>query len=692
MLKFSTTCVLSTAFFLSSCANIQLADFGSPYDGKAMSVKESDVEDRAEFQEKRLAEFKEIDAKLSLVSKAKIRRAGSYIDIDLSSPTDLKKIQNDDVIELQEGRYPSLPFVNVPKLTYIGKGQAKTVIGEPFLAMQRVRLKANDLVLSNLALSNINLANGEEGKVPMMVFNQIKAFNLFSEKKDTVNHGLYFSDIFFSSGVDQINYFYSRLYSNYRTMVYSNNDEKPDLFKDCFDYYVNICSYSSEKTPTENLYLAARENYKKNKLETLEPQVIQGAYTQLLNHIKNERVYTQNVEQTQSSEFMWLTLVEKDLGLISSGETDQLVQQYQQVASTAFSKGHYLTSSLAAGIGLNGSLGSQAANSLQSDYAKYLVMAGNKYSCNRNMTDEAYLFGRMLTERYPLFNLNGEKSDCRIDYIENVKEKTSSVVNSGVRTTTHYEETPESKNRRYEMQRIANEAKENVWKAKFAMAADRLDQAGKNAKESIARFGQVGDTTYLVYGNGNYSSKEDPLLKLSLDQAQAREQALQQQAPANPDYFTQTYKTNYYTAQNELKYESTLKADFGNGKNILIKGPFKKLYAGKNCRSGHFRNDETVGQCFDLDVDMTPQIKSYINQEILTFFEEAFFFNRLEKVIGIAQQLASSPSEADQFEAMLLYIGVSVDVDEQKFADLATKILGKKVTVKEAKTEITRQL
>lgn len=59
MLRLSYLLAFPALFSLDACGNIQLGDFGSKYDGTALSVTTSRVGNIASFQEKMLSEFKE---------------------------------------------------------------------------------------------------------------------------------------------------------------------------------------------------------------------------------------------------------------------------------------------------------------------------------------------------------------------------------------------------------------------------------------------------------------------------------------------------------------------------------------------------------------------------------------------------------------------------------------------------------
>jgi hypothetical protein len=275
-----------------------------------------------------------------------------------------------------------------------------------------------------------------------------------------------------------------------------------------------------------------------------------------------------------------------------------------------------------------------------------------------------------------------------LDFVVNYENQEATRQNTGFYSTPIYTENPQETQRRNALIRAANEARAEIWKAKGELAADRLAQAGRNASQSLSRSGQVGKTTYLVYGKGNFSPKEDPFLRFNKTQAESRLSALQKESVgigAPKMEITDYKKTNTYIARNSLDYEATLKVDFGGGKKVLVKGPMSRMIESRSCKEGFGIYVTDNARCGKLETNMFLYRQSYIQKEIVPYFQEAFFSNRILTIIQRAKTIAEQNTDEDQFESYLLSLGLNLDVDPVKFEALTEKLLGKKITFAWAK-------
>jgi hypothetical protein len=625
-------------------------------------------------------------ADLPLVSKAEIRRGKSVIPIDLKNLAEHKKIKDKDLIVLGPGRYEDVIVTDAKDITIEGQGKNETVLGSRLINGKGLDYKLNNPLFAKLTLIYpffVNVTDKAYGCTYYFAESRIVGGNVANTKSKPASIIIYLSEIInlysnhsYASTIVTGEYSYVETFSK----VGRGQIEKLRFFDDgpITTYFYNYDKMN--KWSTSKDYQTAKKNFQKTQFAPLNQEGLQAAFSLLQGKVKN-RGKTPEVDLM----FNYFTRAH---GFKLDDKQNEVYNKLAVLAKEANAKKRYLTASLAAGLALYEMELSKEGKALEKLYREYLMNAANTYSCDRDRDDKAYDFNRVMEKIYPILNLDADKSDCKLNYVVNYEKQEATRQNTGFYTTPIYTEDPQQVRRRNALARAANEARENLWKAKGALAVDRLSQAGKNASQSLSRSGQVGNTTYLVYGKGNFSTKEDPLLKYNKTQAEQRLSEIQKAGVgtgAPMMQVTDYKKTNTYIARNTLDYEATLKADFGGGKKVLVKGPMSRMIDSRSCKEGFgvYATDST--KCGSLETDMYPYRRSYIQKEILPYFEEAFFENRIQTIIQSAKTIAEQNTDEDLLESYLLSLGLNLDVDVIKFEALTEKLLGKKVNFAWAK-------
>lgn len=619
-------------------------------------------------------------ADLPLVSKAEIRRGKAVIPIDLKNLTDHKKIKDKDLIVLGPGRYEDVIVTDAKDITIEGQGKNETVLGSRLINGKGLDHKLNNPLFAKLTLIYpffVNVTDKSYGSTYFFAETRIVGGNVANSKSKPAHTIIYLSEVInLYSNHSNASTIVTGEYSYVETFNKAGRGkiEKLRFFDDgpIRTYHYNYDKM--KKWSNSENYLIAKKSFQKTQFAPLNQEGLQAVFGLLQEKVKNQG-------KTPDVDLMF-NYFTRAHGFKLDDQQNEVYNKLAELAKEANAKKRYLTAALAAGLALYEMELSEEGKALEKLYREYLMNAANTYSCDRDQDDKAYDFNRVMEKMYPILNLDANRSDCKLNYVVNYEKQEAVRQNTGFYTTPIYTEDPEQVRRRNALTRAANEARENLWKAKGALAADRLSQAGKNASRSLSRSGQVGNTTYLVYGKGNFSTKEDPLLKYNKTQAERRLSEIQKAGAgtgAPMMQVTDYKKTNTYIARNTLDYEATLKADFGAGKKVLVKGPMSRMIESRSCKEGFGVYVTDSAKCGNLETNMYTYRQSYIRKEILPYFEEAFFENRIQTIIQSAKTIAEQNTDEDQLESYLLSLGLNLDVDVNKFEALTEKLLGKKV-------------
>ena len=719
-------------FFIMALSSCKMVEIKSLANSMGLSGVNSvnDISQSEFYQEVAKTEdkYKSLFKDKKIKTSAKIQRGSEFISIDLTKASDTSKIQNDDVILLEEGIYKTFPEIKARGILVEGAGKNSTLIGD-FSSNLYTDIKAEEISFSKLTLWKAyffdTLYQQNEHSYYLFsevrfiggTFQQSKITNNSKEAKPYVLKDVYFSEIYdnsFANNWSQPNLPYSGYYSYFEMFAGSSSGGKRTTYfeKDNFgsmrEYADSLDSSNPKSLKETDFYKIALANYKENKFLPLYPETIKAFQENLLKEVTKSRSFSNTAPETGNAvnkNTSIMNVLARNSIIEASGSRKENIDKYAQIFDEANKETRYLTALLAASLKYEEiSLTAGFENAAQI-YDAQLKQAANKYSCTRETVKvenaaESEQFYQLLSAKYPILQMNAEKSNCRLNYIQNLNIKSVYRSGKGVSTSPIMAETIDSIRRTAALRKATQEATKAKWEAQAKLSADRLLQAGNALKKTGARFGQVGNTQYLIYNEGNFSPKDDPLLKYSADTAERKLEALTK-ANNGGQKFEQidTITTNSYYAVNNFNYEATLQAKFSNGNNILIKGPLERYTASKYCEDRRTSNgsriisyNDDVRDCKGFDeISFRKYVEAYDRDNIMYYFEEAFFENEMVNNVTTASKYLNSSDPKEQLEGYIMSVGLGLDIDTSKLQELTEIVLGKRLSVLDVKMRISKR-
>ncbi len=644
-------------------------------------------------------------------NEATIVRGKKEIKIDLSKANDIKNIKNGDMLQLKKGYYLNFPELKGKDIFIQGISQKDTVIGDPKL-VKKTFINGQNLFFSKLSLNKVNFRKEFKGENNYTFF-QVYINIWSSSTRPWPLFRAYFSKITNFSGTALVDWVGNESYYSY-----VENYQYGGSFRSYIDTKFKTRSFDGIKNGSFNkarqgitedpLEQKAIENFKKDKFLSIDPVLIADLFDYL--KLWQAKMLEERATAYDKVKAGYITKINKmsydymDSHLSKGGGSQSIGKESQLLvvkAKKAFENKRYLTASLLQGLAYkNEALGS-GAKAIKKDLIRYQNKAGSLYGCDMKTNEKGNIkiFESKMKEIYPILGLRSDKSKCRLNYVLNIDNEKVIRSKASVSNTPVIEETRESMRRRFDLENARKEAQKKTWQAKARLANDKLSQAGSIFARSRASFHNIGNTKYMVYGKGTFSPQEDPMLKFSVRQAEARLKRENKKTAFKEYEQVDTIKTTSYYAVTELLYKSTLEMKLPGNRNVLINGELKKDFRSKYCirkvdslgRKVTKYNDFSNKCVHSEKSNMYPNKLSYVQTNIVDNLARPLFEFYFSDVIKNVKKYEESKSKEDQFEGELLKLALNYKVDEKskKIENLSKEIIGRSVALDKMRTEIT---
>ncbi len=698
---------------LSSCSALQKgfiqATSGGKYIDHRREVSKSTYTEELQAEDDKFnLRYKD----LPTTSKATILRGKSKINIDLNKPSDVAKVRDHDLIQLERGHYEKLPYFGKP-VTLRGISQADTLIGKKhFLISSFVKyefIKDVNITFEKLAMSRLRFATDYDNVKPVFTLIQVHAYGCVGSNKNNILVG-YNADIMkilskiviidtgTSSAFDNSKSLYT--YTKYFRSS-SDGSYITDKFykvrgrsKDSLDSYTQFSSKDESEDPANFNAIA---NYEKDEFLTVDPIVLNSLIKDFkdvqstLSKVKGDDYSRMKASRNQS---LYEAVVRLNQGNISAPEGMSAGdQKLASVADSAAKNGHLFSASLALSLIIDSNPLSKDAPKLRERRLSYLSEIANKYGCTiKTKEDQRRAFSEVVRGIYPVLGLNAKRSKCKLEYTALIDQVYKYVSPNTVERTEYvWKETDESMRKRFAIENAQREAEKAYQMARSQKNIDEITKAGKSFARTRARFHRVGNVQYMVYGKGNLAPKEDKLLKFQEKLAKKNlERANEAASPAEYEKLKNTVTTKYIIR--EEKYQSELSMNLPDQNNALIKGPFVHNQSSESCRErrdhlGRVLTGMNSGNCFVNNVGNNYLLsKSYIYNEIFGHIAEPLFNFYFTDFTGTVDKLLASTDQVQKLEGNLMALALNYKkpTNESEFSNLVSAVTGQSVSTKQA--------
>ncbi len=724
---------------LGSCAAIgsNLGDMISGQGVKFINKRTSSTpEEYKEEVSKMRTSLKEKYKNLKETSTAQVIRGKKKFKIDLKKKSDVAKIKDKDIIELEKGYYSFFPIIR-KEILVKGISQLDTLIGDNYSSdpKEYLTLRENNVVFTNLTMTRIRFSWGDDKtwyKQTPHQYTLIQCHVYDSYGSDDggewvgnttigpyANVRLVFSKAEFVARSMPVYPFKKisvspfdsskNLYSYYRTIDSVFSDEKFYKFIADGEFGNNYVKNPSEGFTTDKgegtdipSDLLAIKNFKENEFLTIYPELANAFKDRLIERqrfLESKKVLaTYQVDERNKNKIFFEAFSEinkNNGGSTGSNESSK----YIAMAKEAAGKGRVFTAALATSLALEKD---PFSKNVQAEHNKYLSLIANKYGCSKSFSGvkNPEAFNSAVRGVYPILGLNAKKSPCKLTYRTPADEIFQVMSPEKVVTTEYvWKETEESLQKKWSLENARRQAEADYTRARFNKNINEIEKAGKSFARTRARITTIGGSQYMVYGKGNLTPKEDKILKFQENQAKKNLEKLGKEK-VNPNF---EKKTNTITKEYLLRterYQGELLVKLPTQQDILIQGPVIENKSSKTCLTrrdhlgrvltnstgGNECNLTTIGNNYFLSL-------KYIPNEILSHIATPMYGFYFSKFTAQMDKLLNSSDLESKLEGNLM--GMAFNYDETKdksvIEKLSKSVIGESVTYDKAVGSITTQ-